>query len=92
VKRCHYCPSLAVHMHHIVRENKLPKELKRAEANLIPVCWTDHQRLHSGGPNALRETEADLPHGFHDFIREHQLFGRMPKHLQTDENWKRVAA
>lgn len=92
---CHYCPQPATQRHHIIRQGQLSQckrqaELKQDERNLLSVCWSCHQRLHSGGPNAIRESEADLPEGFWSFVAENSLFGKLPRHLRTDQNWFRT--
>ena len=47
--RCKYCSSLANDPHHIwfQSEKIVPKELINSPFNVIPLCRTDHNAIHS---------------------------------------------
>lgn len=82
--RCWFCGGSAIHLHHVIRQQRLKRDLPKSQhkealadrRNLIPSCWTCHGKVHNG---AIKETV--LPEGFWQFVDEHQLFGALPRHL-----------
>jgi hypothetical protein len=67
--------------HHIIKQQKLPKELRDDPRNIRLVCRAHHERLHSPHFHLYK---TQLPRSVIDFAREHDL-----EHILDDADMKR---